>query len=106
MSSRKLTLCVLSGKDSSLLTDELWGQFEEVRGLTHLIPTEYGNKDEAMSELTLGSIVLSFDGGGIKTYSSLLILKDLLEKVRIIQGSETVRPRDYFDYIFGSSSGG
>ena len=84
----------------------LWEQLEEIKGLTHLIRSEYGRLDEAKPKHTPGSVVLCLDGGGIKSYSSLLILKALMEKVCEIQGSKTLRPRDYFDFIFGSSSGG
>ena len=53
-----------------------------------------------------GSVVLCLDGGGIKSYSTLLIIQALMEKVRKLQKLKVHRPRDYFDYIFGSSSGG
>lgn len=60
--------------------------------------------------------VLSFDGGGVRTYASLLILKALMDEINAIgsepgkrtsdeQGSQ-LRPRDVFSFIFGSSSGG
>ena len=55
--------------------------------------------------------VLCFDGGGIRSYSSLLVLQALMNEIRSIlaQGiasSETIRPHEVFDYVFGSSSGG
>ena len=107
--SRKLTLRLLPSDPSISSTEGfylLWGLFEETRGLTHLIRTRYDNKDELKPVHMPGSVVLCLDGGGIKSYSSLLILKALLGKVCILQGPTTFRPRDHFDYIFGSSSGG
>lgn len=55
--------------------------------------------------------VLCFDGGGIRSYSSLLVLQALMNEIRSIlaQGtasSELIRPHEVFDYVFGSSSGG
>ncbi|KAI5815146.1 acyl transferase/acyl hydrolase/lysophospholipase [Pyronema omphalodes] len=67
-------------------------------------------------------IVLSLDGGGIKGYSSLLIVKRLMQKIVEIEtgnqenvplaaasdgtSPELPLPSDYFDYMFGSSTGG
>jgi len=67
------------------------------------------------------------DGGGIQGYSSLLILKALMTKIRDLEEAEARRvsgqsngrniparintrplpsPCHYFDYIFGTSTGG
>ena len=58
------------------------------------------------------------DGGGIRGYSSLLILEAILARIEILEewydrdlgehsGSrERKRPWEYFDYIFGTSTGG
>ena len=67
---------------------------------------EYRDIEERNADPAPGSVVLCFDGGGIKSYSSLLIVKALMDTIRKIQKSKTLRPRDFFDYIFGSSSGG
>lgn len=55
--------------------------------------------------------VLCFDGGGIRSYSSLLVLQALMDEIRSVlaQGttsSRAIRPHEVFDYVFGSSSGG
>lgn len=55
--------------------------------------------------------VLCFDGGGIRSYSSLIVLQALMDEIRSIlaQGtasSELIRPHEVFEYVFGSSSGG
>ena len=55
--------------------------------------------------------VLCFDGGGIRSYSSLLVLQALMDEIRSILAQETasselIRPHEVFDYVFGSSSGG
>lgn len=108
-SCRKLTLCEFPSNQNGTFKDQvqlLRGQSEEIRGLTHPIRRVYRDIDELKPEHTPGSVVLYLDGGGIKSYSSLLILKALMEEVCSIQGSKTLRPRDYFDYVFGSSSGG
>ncbi|OCK74100.1 hypothetical protein K432DRAFT_247363, partial [Lepidopterella palustris CBS 459.81] len=55
------------------------------------------------------------DGGGMRGYSSLLILRALMEKIIILEqnppeGFERTRqnylPCHYFDYIGGTSTGG
>ena len=46
------------------------------------------------------------DGGGVRSYSSLLILKALMERVHSILGHSQLRPAEIFDFIVGSSSGG
>lgn len=55
--------------------------------------------------------VLCLDGGGIRSYSSLLVLRALMDEIRSIldeenTSGELIRPHDVFDYVFGSSSGG
>jgi hypothetical protein len=75
--------------------------------------------------------ILSTDGGGVKGYSSLLILKQLMEEIKRIEAGETRMvdkvesslscpwtncvqdPSDtefflhhYVDYFFGTSTGG
>lgn len=47
--------------------------------------------------------LLSLDGGGVRSLSSLYILKHIMES---IDGENTPRPCDYFDLIGGSGSGG
>lgn len=63
------------------------------------------------SSVTRKITVLCLDGGGIRSYSSLLILRALMDEVRSLLPSETaagevLRPHEVFDYVFGSSSGG
>ncbi|KAF2968931.1 hypothetical protein GQX73_g4649 [Xylaria multiplex] len=64
--------------------------------------------------------VLCLDGGGVRSYSSLLILEALIEEIRRLLATEQknsdripARPgprplqlHDVFDYIYGASSGG
>lgn len=55
--------------------------------------------------------VLCLDGGGIRSYSSLLVLRALMDVIRSFLAPETtsgdiIRPHEVFDYVFGSSSGG
>ena len=74
------------------------------------------------------SILANFniDGGGVRSYSSLLILKALMERVqsvlqkeeapingtkaaRLVQeipNAHQLKPADVFDFMYGSSSGG
>ncbi|RAL12541.1 uncharacterized protein BO97DRAFT_344851 [Aspergillus homomorphus CBS 101889] len=47
--------------------------------------------------------LLSLDGGGVRSLSSLYILKHIMES---IDGENTPRPCDYFNLIGGSGSGG
>lgn len=54
---------------------------------------------------------LCFDGGGIRSYSSLLVLQALMDEIRSmlapeVTPDELIRPYEVFDYVFGSSSGG
>ncbi|KAK4139118.1 kinase subdomain-containing protein, partial [Dichotomopilus funicola] len=51
--------------------------------------------------------ILSLDGGGIRGLSSLLILEDIMEKIRDAEGLDRVpRPCECFDFIGGTSTGG
>jgi len=51
--------------------------------------------------------ILSLDGGGIKGYTTLLILKRIFRQLGYISGSEREpRPCDVFDLIVGTSTGG
>lgn len=63
--------------------------------------------------------MLSIDGGGIRGYSSLLILQKLMEEISIREmamkeESENdedfapgkLLPCHYFDYMYGTSTGG
>ncbi|OCL14592.1 FabD/lysophospholipase-like protein, partial [Glonium stellatum] len=48
------------------------------------------------------------DGGGIRAYSSLLILHNLMKEVAALEHEETTEflPCHYFDYVAGTSTGG
>ncbi|KAH6658045.1 hypothetical protein BKA67DRAFT_620116, partial [Truncatella angustata] len=51
--------------------------------------------------------VLSLDGGGIRGKSSLLILENIMERIRESKGLDRVpKPCDHFDVIGGTSTGG
>lgn len=52
--------------------------------------------------------ILSLDGGGIRGFSSLLILKEVMRGIarRSDQPHETPLPCEYFDLIGGTSTGG
>jgi len=51
--------------------------------------------------------VLCLDGGGIRGLSEILILKELMLQVRIQNQLEhTPEPKDCFDFICGTSTGG
>lgn len=67
--------------------------------------------DNQHSSLTRKITVLCLDGGGIRSYSSLLVLRALMDEIRSILAIEAVsgqplRPHEVFNYVFGSSSGG
>ncbi|CAE6449103.1 unnamed protein product [Rhizoctonia solani] len=54
-----------------------------------------------------GLRLLSLDGGGIRGLSSLLILKEIMGRLKRDEGlAEIPRPCDYFDVIGGTSTGG
>ena len=47
------------------------------------------------------------DGGGIRGLSELLILKEIMERIRVRENREEAPlPCDYFDLIGGTSTGG
>jgi patatin-like phospholipase/acyl hydrolase len=47
------------------------------------------------------------DGGGIRGLSSLLILQNIMEKIRFVEDLQTEPlPCEYFDMICGTSTGG
>ncbi|OAP58963.1 hypothetical protein AYL99_06260 [Fonsecaea erecta] len=60
-----------------------------------------------------GTLVLCLDGGGVRSTSSLLILRSLMDEIEaVLRESKasvnlnTKAPHEVFRYIFGSSSGG
>jgi len=54
-----------------------------------------------------GVRLLSFDGGGIRGLSSLIILDKIMDRIKHDESlSEDPRPCDYFDLIGGTSTGG
>ena len=53
--------------------------------------------------------ILSLDGGGTRGLSSLIVLRELMEKVAIrkdIVMHDLIRPSDHFDLIVGTGTGG
>ena len=55
--------------------------------------------------------ILSLDGGGVRGISSLYMLKELMDQVKLqlIQDGQplkTIRPCEFFDLICGTSTGG
>ena len=53
--------------------------------------------------------ILSLDGGGTRGLSSLIVLRDLMEKVAIKKGItqyDLIRPSECFDLIVGTGTGG
>lgn len=51
--------------------------------------------------------ILTFDGGGVRGLSSLLILREIMEQIKQkTKSSETPTPCRYFDLIGGTSTGG
>ncbi|KAL2889493.1 Vegetative incompatibility protein HET-E-1 [Ceratocystis lukuohia] len=51
--------------------------------------------------------VLSFDGGGVRGLSSLLILENIMERIKELEGlPEVPRPCERFDLIGGTGTGG
>ncbi|CAG8252566.1 unnamed protein product [Penicillium olsonii] len=56
---------------------------------------------------TNGLCLLSLDGGGVRGFSSLLILRDLMDQLNSARGTHPpVKPCDVFDLIGGTSTGG
>ncbi|TGJ79040.1 hypothetical protein E0Z10_g9733 [Xylaria hypoxylon] len=63
---------------------------------------------------TQSSLILCFDGGGVKSLASLLVLRELMVHINNaategqIQSSSRppLKPCEVFDFIYGSSSGG
>jgi hypothetical protein len=67
-------------------------------------------------------LILTLDGGGIRGYSSLLILQQLMKEVatwenyfeqqekpvdqRLVFSDDQLKPCEYFDFMYGTSTGG
>ncbi|KAL2884621.1 Vegetative incompatibility protein HET-E-1 [Ceratocystis lukuohia] len=52
-------------------------------------------------------MVLSFDGGGVRSLSSLLIIERIMETIQTeLEASELPKPCQVFDFIGGSGTGG
>ncbi|KAF3931315.1 hypothetical protein ABW19_dt0204353 [Dactylella cylindrospora] len=65
-----------------------------------------GERSEVISP-TATKTILSFDGGGIRSYSSLLILEKVMIEIQKKLGLPNApKPRECFDIIGGSGTGG
>ena len=63
--------------------------------------------DQATTSETAGARILCLDDGGVRSYSSLLILRRLMRAVALRSASDSqVEPWQHFDLICGSGSGG
>ena len=54
--------------------------------------------------------ILAFDGGGFRGLSSLIFLRDLMQRVAVARDTPshepvTVRPSEYFDLVIGTDTG-
>ncbi|KAK8121268.1 hypothetical protein PG999_005388 [Apiospora kogelbergensis] len=74
-------------------------------------PTSQGQPELSLQTTPNGKKLLSLDGGGVRGYSSVLILQAIMEEVKKIEtngqddGKER-KPCDYFDLCGGTSTGG
>lgn len=51
--------------------------------------------------------VCTIDGGGVRGYSSLLILRAVMLEIKRVNNLPTIpKPCDYFDLVAGTSTGG
>lgn len=56
---------------------------------------------------TNGLCLLSLDGGGVRGFSTLLILREVMAQLNRERGdSQHLKPCDVFDLIGGTSTGG
>ncbi|KAI1126751.1 acyl transferase/acyl hydrolase/lysophospholipase [Nemania abortiva] len=107
------------------MTRDLADNLDKLHGLKEVVRNELSRilrKEIEQSEFPSGfqtaQSVLCFDGGGVRSYSSLLILKALMDCVSerlaidtqihpdAAESDNPVDPHEVFDYIFGASSGG
>ncbi|KAG5340132.1 hypothetical protein C0989_002752 [Termitomyces sp. Mn162] len=59
------------------------------------------------SEIQRGLRLLSLDDGGVRGLSELLILREIMHRLKHLEGAESLpRPCDYFDMIGGVGTGG
>ncbi|KAI1425594.1 acyl transferase/acyl hydrolase/lysophospholipase [Xylaria sp. FL1777] len=119
--------------------ENIINQFEALRSSMHELELKKHSVQSTISELfqneirysheggepyelapSTSSVLCLEDGGGVRSYSSLLILETLMAEVRRLHASEqadsdriparsnakSLQPHDIFDYIYGSSSGG
>ena len=129
ISDLEMTVKVMSkdlAHDSRTLSEEFHRSCDRIKfrvdqldKLQHDLASEIANQGDDVqaalksphSPLSRRVTVLCFDGGGIRSYASLLVLQALMDEIRSmlapeVGSNEPVRPHEVFDYIFGSSSGG
>lgn len=69
----------------------------------HIRLLSLGNETASFCRLVLNSS----DGGGIRGLSELLILEEIMERIKVELNLDTTPiPADYFDLIGGTSTGG
>lgn len=65
------------------------------------------SKDKLKEDPWSRKLVLSLDGGGERGFQSILVLSQLMEAIRHIEGRDSKpKPCHYFDYIVGTGTGG
>lgn len=89
---------------SALFSVLLPFDLHHLRTFVNVISVDIG----IMSSSSRKSIrLLSLDGGGVKGFSSLLVLERIFRTIQMNANlSELPRPCDYFDLIGGTSTGG
>lgn len=89
-----------------------WGHFatdgaDEMSDQVPLRVLSLGECHVYLQRCSRTELIVSTDGGGIRGISSLLILENIMERIRQERCLQTVpRPCEYFDLIGGTSTGG
>lgn len=87
------------------LLGKVWNGSEIERITAPLSAPYTGYANHTVSSKGIKTANCGLDGGGVRGLSSLLIIKELMKKIK--DGDDPIpRPCQYFDMIAGTSTGG
>lgn len=87
-------------------------KYEIIQQISQMSPAQLRESLMSPKANVARNTILSFDGGGVRSFASLLILEKLMRNIReqvnvsSYTSSEKIKPCDVFEFMFGTSSGG